>query len=210
MSDHVFEWLGAYHDGELRGGRLHQVEQHLAECGACRAELDEIRGLSLFLQDAAPAEGFLPTERFVSNLMLKLPRRPELPLRRINLQIGWWLAPVGLLLALIFVNVTSVLSSAVSLAADAGLLGNGLPWVREAALQMNWFGSAMNLFGDQLSGPGQAILEMLNDANLFIARLIKPLFTQAILAIGYLGWLFAWWMRIQDHTTHTAQDSSRF
>ena len=30
MSKHVSEWLNAYHDGELHGSQLHQVEAHLA------------------------------------------------------------------------------------------------------------------------------------------------------------------------------------
>ena len=31
MSEHVIEWLNAYHDGELRGGKLQRVQEHLAD-----------------------------------------------------------------------------------------------------------------------------------------------------------------------------------
>ena len=46
MSNHVSEWLNAYLDGELKNGRLHQVEEHLATCEACQAELESLQGLS--------------------------------------------------------------------------------------------------------------------------------------------------------------------
>ena len=54
MSEHVTEWLNAYLDGELHGARLRQVENHLAECAECRAELDECAELSALLQRNRP------------------------------------------------------------------------------------------------------------------------------------------------------------
>ena len=66
MTKHVTEWLGPYHDGELHGARLRQVEQHLSECTECKNELEEMKGLSALLHEAPPAAHFLPTERFVS------------------------------------------------------------------------------------------------------------------------------------------------
>jgi anti-sigma factor RsiW len=36
MDEHVHAWLEAYHDGELHGRRLEQVEDHLARCVECR------------------------------------------------------------------------------------------------------------------------------------------------------------------------------
>ena len=58
MNEHVTPWLGAYHDGELRGRRLQQVETHLAHCAACRAELEELRALSALLQESPVPETF--------------------------------------------------------------------------------------------------------------------------------------------------------
>ena len=46
MTEHVTAYLGAYHDGELRGRRLRQVEAHLAHCATCRAELERLRALA--------------------------------------------------------------------------------------------------------------------------------------------------------------------
>jgi hypothetical protein len=43
MSNHVTEWLNAYLDDELKNGRLHQVEKHLAECTECQAELESLQ-----------------------------------------------------------------------------------------------------------------------------------------------------------------------
>jgi len=51
MNEHVTEWIGAYHDGELRGARLLQVESHLLDCAACQAELDALSALSTLLQE---------------------------------------------------------------------------------------------------------------------------------------------------------------
>ena len=210
MSDHIIEWLGAYHDGELHGKRLQQVEQHLADCSACRAELDEIRSLSFLLSDTQPDAEFIPTDRFVANLVLGMPRRPETPPASSRfVQTGWWLVPVGLLLAMFFVNITLSLSSAASLASNSGLFGAGLPWAQEGSLQMGWFIRAMDLFGSRLSGPGQSILSIVNEVNVFIAQLVRPLIPQVLLAAGYLGWLLAWWLRSQEsHTTQPAHRSS--
>ena len=52
MNEHVTAWLGAYHDGELRGRRLRQVETHLAHCATCRAELERLRALTAICRRA--------------------------------------------------------------------------------------------------------------------------------------------------------------
>ena len=51
MSNHITEWLSAYFDGELKGRQLQQVEEHLAECEACQAELESLHGLSVMLHE---------------------------------------------------------------------------------------------------------------------------------------------------------------
>ena len=57
MSKHVSEWLNAYYDGELHGHKLRLVEEHLAECEACQAELESLHGLSDLLHEVqAPLE----------------------------------------------------------------------------------------------------------------------------------------------------------
>jgi len=193
MSEHVTEWLGAYHDGELHGLRLHQVEQHLTECAACQAELDELQELSALLRETPPITDFLPAERFSTNLALSLPRQPERTRPRRALEIGWWLIPVGVLGAWLFIQVTFALSSVITFAADARMLGTTLSWLQGKPLQMEWFATAMNLFGNQMGSVGQFTLSELNDVNLFIAEVAGSLIPQILLAVLYLGWLASLW-----------------
>jgi hypothetical protein len=204
MSDHITEWLGAYHDGELHGARLRQAEQHLAGCAACRAELDELRNLSTRLQDTASMGGFLTTERFVANLALRLPRTSEQPQHLNPLTIGWWLIPVALLGIWLFIDITFSISPVITLAVDTGLLGDASAWLQGNPPQMQWFATALNLFGNQLGAPGLEILSALHDASLLIAQMAGRLIPHAILAVAYLGWLFSWWLRQQPPPSERA------
>jgi hypothetical protein len=197
MAEHVTEWLGAYLDGELHGTRLHQVESHLSGCDECRAELDKMQGLSALLRETAPVGEFVPTERFVANLTLNLPRQPEQPRPRKVLEIGWWLIPFGVLGAWIFLQVTFSLSSLVLVASDAGLLGSNLSWLQGNPPQTEWFATIMNLFGSQIGLTGRAALSVLNNSDLFIENLTGQFLWQALLAVSYLGWLVSWWLRHQ-------------
>jgi hypothetical protein len=201
---HVTEWLGAYHDGELRGVHLHEVEQHLVECVACQVELEGLRGLSTLLHEMPPAGEFLPTERFVANLTLNLPRQTEQaqPRKMLEkvLRIGWWLIPVGLLGAWVFLQITFVLGAVVTNAADAGLLGSNLAWLQGHPPQMEWFAAVTNLFGNQIGFTGRIVLSELNEAGVFVTKWMGILLPQAILAVLYLGWLVAWWLRHQRQT----------
>lgn len=206
MNEHITEWLGAYHDGELRGARARRVEAHLAACSECRAKLEALEALSSLLKETPPDEAFLSADRFADNLALRLPRRPAETSRRQLGTIGRWLVPVGLLLAWFFIDAAFSVSSVVTLAAETGLFGTGLPWGQAGAAEMGWFASAINVFGGVLGAPGTALLEVLNDANLFIARIAAPLIPQAILAAAYLGWLFSWWLGHQENLEAAARD----
>jgi predicted anti-sigma-YlaC factor YlaD len=197
MAKHISEWLNAYLDGELNRARTSQVEDHLAECAECRAELEELRGLSTLLHETAPTGEFLSTERFVSNLTLNLPRQPEHSQRRKILEVGWWLIPVGTLGIWLFLQVTFTLSALVLRASDAGLLGNTFAMVSRNSVQTGWFASLTNWFGYQ---PVSA-LSMLNNAELFVHNLIVPFILQAFLAVIYLIWLASWWLRQQKQSS---------
>jgi hypothetical protein len=208
MSEHITQWLGAYHDGELSGLRLRQVEQHLAECAECLAELEGMQGLSTLLQETAPARDFLPTERFVANLTLNLPRQTEpLSQPRKMLEIGWWLIPVGVLGAWVFLWITFSLSEAAQFVANTGLLGGNLAWLRGNPPQMEWFATVSNLFGNQIGFTGQVVLSELNEAGVFVTKLMGILLPQALLAMLYLGWLLAWWLR---HQRQASQNPGNF
>jgi anti-sigma factor RsiW len=73
MTQHILEWLPAYHDGELSPSRRQQVEKHLQECPSCAAELQQLQGLSSLLR-ADPAPAFTPPQRFAAQVQLRLPR----------------------------------------------------------------------------------------------------------------------------------------
>lgn len=206
MADHVTEWLEAYHDGELKGARLHRVEAHLAECTPCQAALDEIQSLSSLLQLHEPGEDFLPTERFVANLALRLSRQGEPAPTHPALKTAWWLLPIGVLGIWLCVDITHSLSAILILAVDSGLFNGNLAWLHANPLQMGWFATAQNLFQGQLDGLGFEILAWLSDANLFLVQLARNLIPYLVLAVGYLGWLASWWLRHQGQPSKNASN----
>jgi len=197
MADHVSEWLGAYHDDELHGARLRQVERHLTECNACQAKLDEIRSISNLLHSFEPVEDFLSAERFAANLALRLPRQGEPAPTHPALKTAWWLVPIGVLGIWLCVAITQSLSSLLTLGVDSGLLNGNLARLGGNPSQMDWFATALDLFNGQLGGLGLEILTWLNDANLFLVQLVGNLMPYVILGVGYLVWLAFWWLRDQ-------------
>ncbi|MCJ7433140.1 MAG: hypothetical protein MUO77_06595, partial [Anaerolineales bacterium] len=140
---------------------------------------------------------------------LNLPRQPEQVQPRKWLEIGWWLIPVGLLGIWVFIQVTMSLSSVVMAAVNAGLLGSNLSWFQGNPPQMEWFATAMNLFGNQLGLTGRVVLSELNDASLFVTELTGHYLWQAFLAVSYLGWLVTWWLRHQRQSSQNPGNFSR-
>jgi anti-sigma factor RsiW len=189
MSDHIVELLGAYLDGELHGRQLHAVEAHLNECDTCQAELDSLRTLSGILQEA-PAAEFPSAERFASNVNLRLARRPETPLHRKALEIGWRIIPVGLLLAWIFISTTSLVSNIVSAANEVGLLDNRAAWLTSDAGQADW-SATLGQVG-LLSGES---LQWAEATEIFSRTAIPEIIWQVSIALLYLGWIAIWWTR---------------
>ena len=202
MSKHVIEWLGAYQDGELNGARLKQVEEHLTVCAECRADLDRLQGISALLHETAGTPEFIPTERFVANLMLNLPRQPERLQSRKILEIGWWLLPVGLLGIWVFLQITNSLSSLALIASNTGLLGSNFAWLQGSQAETGWFAALMNLSGGQIDVFLRAVLSYLNNSNVFIENLADQIGLQIFIAILYLGWLAAWWLGHQQPSTN--------
>ena len=98
MSEHVLDWLGAYHDGELYGARRQAVEAHLSTCAECRAGLEALRGLSDRLRAAPPMPARTPPGQFVAQVQLRLaPLAARVPERaRLRQLAGLWL-PLGAL-----------------------------------------------------------------------------------------------------------------
>src|SRR5512135_364720 len=89
MHEEIRAMLNPYLDGELHGRRLLELEIHLASCKSCQDELKELRLVSNLLQ-SAPAPEFMPVERFVSNLNMRLPRKGSYDLSSKSRSLAWW------------------------------------------------------------------------------------------------------------------------
>ena len=116
MNPHVNEWLSAYHDGELSGARLRQVETHLGVCSACLLELEEITKLSKLLNEVPVVERRLSPEQFTTQVRLRLPRKAAPLTWQKALTIGWRVIPAGLLCAWAFMQAGVAVGAGILLA----------------------------------------------------------------------------------------------
>jgi len=189
MSDHVLELLNAYIDGELRGGQLRKVEAHLDECQSCLEEYYSLQALSATLL-AAPVPDFPTPERFAAEVALRLPRTPVKPMRSRALEIGWWLAPVGLIVTWIFVSTTILVSNVITAAGDFGLLDSASAWLVAGSSGAN-YSAFLGQFG-LLAGNSLEWAEM---TEAFTRTNVSQIFWQVSIALLYLSWLAIWWAR---------------
>src|SRR5512145_1999017 len=127
MSKHITEWLNAYLDGELKGTRIQQVEEHLAECEVCLAELETLERLSGLLHEV-PAPEFTSPERFAARVSLRLPHEQKTIYRKKLLEVGWWMIPLGLLATWIFFSASFLMSDMLSALNNLGLLTGISDW----------------------------------------------------------------------------------
>jgi anti-sigma factor RsiW len=138
MANHVSDWLGAYCDGELHGARLRQIEQHLAECAACQAELNDPRAVCPAARTRFQG-GFSP-DRALCRQSCAQPAAPDRTTSRPRrVQDRLVADPGGLLGMWIFIEITFSLSSVMKLAANFGLLGR---WAGCKAVRSRRTGSA--------------------------------------------------------------------
>lgn len=190
MSNHVNEWLNAYLDGELKGARLRQVEEHLAGCEACQAELESLQGLSAMLQEV-PAAEFASHERFATQVNLLLPQKQTAAPRLRLLEIGWWMIPVGLLMAWIFVSTAVLVSDVFSAAGSFGLLDDTTSaLVADPSDYAVWTSTLaqIGLLEGDILGWAETIESF--------TRNVLPQFTwQVSIALLYLTWIAIWWAR---------------
>ncbi len=196
MSDHVFDLLGAYLDGELHGGQLRKVKTHLEVCQDCQEEYQTLQALSWTLQ-AAPAPDFPTPERFAADVALRLPRTPNKPIGRKVLEFGWWLVPAGLIATWAFIGTTILVSEMVTTASEFGLFQSISAQLIHHSLAGAYWSSTLGQFGI-LSGNSlqwAAITEAFTRATM-------PIITwQVSIALLYLSWMAIWWAR------HTRQGS---
>ncbi|HSG42899.1 MAG TPA: zf-HC2 domain-containing protein [Anaerolineales bacterium] len=189
MSNHITEQLNAYMDGELKGKQFHQVEEHLAECEVCQAELESLQGLSALLQEV-PAAEFISHERFVTQVNLLLPKRQTATARNKILEVSWWMIPVGLLAAWIFLSTSSLISNAVSAADNFGIVDSTTVFISDPSENAAWtarLGQVGVLKGESLQWA---------ETTENLTRNVLPQFIwQVSIALLYLAWIAMWWAR---------------
>jgi len=190
MSNHVTEWLGAYLDGELKGRKHHQVEEHLVECESCRAELESFRGLAVLFHEV-PAAEFTSNERFVSQVSLRLPQRQIRSTTNRAIEAGWWMIPIGLLTAWIFFSTAILISDIVSTADNFGLLDSASALlVADPSDNAVWtarLGQVGLLEGDSL--------QWAESTEGFTRNVLPQFIWQVSIAVLYLAWIAIWWAR---------------
>jgi len=190
MSDHVTEWLNAYFDGELIGRRLHQVEEHLAGCEVCQAELETLQNLSGLLHEVLAPE-FNSPERFATQVNLLLPHKPTDAPENKLFEIGWWLLPVGLLAGWVFVSTSVLVSELVSAANQIGVLNNVSGWINFSSANNIYWSNTLGQFG-MLQGGSLNWAEML---EVFTRASLPQFMLHVSIAVAYLSWLAVWWVR---------------
>ena len=195
MNNHVTDWLGAYHDGELSGLRLRQVGAHLADCETCQAELKRLRALTMLLQESPAAEAITPPERFVAQVGLRLPRRPEQPASRRALEFGWRLVPAGLLGAGAFVQTVFILAGVVQGALRLGLGGEVAARLLPSGQGGLWLGELFTLSGASVSDIVLMILELPSRGGPLGWTTTLYAISLVVIGVLFLSWLASWWVR---------------
>ena len=190
MSNHVTEWLNAYLDGELKGNRLQHVEKHLAECGACQAELESLRGLSALLQEVRAPE-FPSPERFANQVNLLLPQKRIATPKSQLFEVGWWMIPVGLLMVWVFISTASLLGNVVSAAENFGLLDKTTASFISAPSDTAEVTTTLGQFG-VLRGNG---LQWAETTENYTRNAWPQIILQVSVALLYVTWFAVWWAR---------------
>ena len=190
MVDHVTQWLSAYLDGELHGSHLQRVQEHLADCPGCQAELEALRSLSGLLHSEKLPEVFPTAERFASRVALRLPRREAPALHRATLELGWRLAPVGLLVAWVFVQAVVQLSGWVWVADQVGLLGEAAAWLAPASTES---ATLTGLFSELGILSGEPARQWAASIEAFGWSTLTQVILEGAVGLLFIGWLAVWW-----------------
>jgi predicted anti-sigma-YlaC factor YlaD len=190
MNGHMTPWIAAYHDGELRGRRLRQVEEHLAECATCRAELKELQCLSALLHESPAAEGLLPADRFVAQVGLQLPRRPTKPVWQRTLETSWRLTPVGLVGMWAFIQAVFIVAGVTLIVLQiSGIDTLGL---QQTGHGETWLTEALGYVGVGLGNTTMTILKVL---DMLRAGIVFYLTATIAIVLLYWSWLASLWAR---------------
>ena len=198
MAEHVVEWLNAYLDGELAGRRLEHVETHLTACQECQAELSALRRLSQVVQTVPLPDEFPTADRFTAQLMLRLPRHPDQPVRQIVRQSGWWLVPAAILGSWAFIQTVFLLTGWIWTIGQAGLLGEVAGYLSPVEAGTPVLTSAFQWLGLIQGGANQQVAQISENLGW---NIITHALLQGALDVLYIGWLTVWWLRLKREAT---------
>jgi hypothetical protein len=196
MTEHVTQWLEPYYDGELRGRRAQQVEEHLETCSTCLAEFESLDALSALLKEFPEARNLTPVDTFAAQVGLRLPRKAQESKGNKFFRVGWQWVPIGLLATWVFVQT-------------AFFVNGFLTWVLRVFpgaeqftgfLQSNtqtesFFGAASNLNSAEFTEIGQFWLNILRGGGPFGWAVTLNLILTLVLGLLYLSWLASWWVQ---------------
>jgi hypothetical protein len=148
--------------------------------------------LSSLLQQSSAADGLMQPERFVAQVGLQLPRRPEqTPLQR-ALETGWRLIPVGLFGTWAFMQTVFILATGIwvlpSFAGASNPLSSIFPVISDASL-LSWLECFAQ--GNLL----QAVLCFLESAGPTLRFALLNILVLGGVALLHWSWLASWWIR---------------
>jgi hypothetical protein len=188
---HVTEWIGAYHDGELKGARLQQVAAHLEHCVTCRAELEALQGLSGLLQTAPAITPRAPARTFAAQVGLRLPHPTTMqqPAWRKALKFGWQFAPLGLIVIWAFAQAVSWVTGLVLL---TGLDQRFMPNIQTSSSLDLAMGSLFHLPGEELLNVWNVIPSNINIE--WLGLVYVQVLVNILLAVLLWCWLVSWWV----------------
>jgi predicted anti-sigma-YlaC factor YlaD len=189
MDKHMTQWLAAYHDGELHGRRLAQVEAHLTECPECLAELEQLSSLSALLAEAPEAATLTTPDRFAAQVGLRLSRRREVQNRPAARPSRVWAAlPISIMIGLAFLQVVQWLATSLELAQVFGFGDAAVDRLTSSPIQPS-------------SVLGQMSAEIIQNSVPFNPQLLIGVILPVILAVAYLLWLVVWGLNQHEAET---------
>ncbi|MBT3320853.1 MAG: zf-HC2 domain-containing protein [Anaerolineae bacterium] len=190
MAKHILDSLGAYLDGELRGRELKKVETHLSKCELCAEEYASLKSLSEILEEA-PLPDFSSPDRFAADVVLRLPRKEMTSIRSKVLEVGWWLAPVGLIAIWVFLGITNLLNDTLLIANEFGFLNSTATSLISSANPDAIWSARLGNFGF-LAGNN---LQWARTVEAFTRTTASHILWQLSIAVLYLIWIAVSWVR---------------
>ena len=197
MSKHVKQLLHAYYDGELNPWQAEQVEAHLEECEDCRKELEGLNQLSDLLHSVPDLEEAASPEDFLRQVQRKVDTSPRQSNWRRGFWMSWQLAPLGMMLVLVFLQTTAQLTNLVTM---LGLIGG------------ERMGDGVSLLENRISAGLPIVLPNfgvntvggLPWGNLGIGAMLGfdlafNLTLPAMISLLAVSWLAGWWVAQQNH-----------